>query len=82
MSKNNDQKSMICTACYQENKWKQKTPGSFVLELFLWILFFPVGIIYSIWRLSTRKWICECGNEDFVPANSPRGEIIKAQLAK
>jgi hypothetical protein len=36
--------------------------GSFAMELLLWILFFPIGIVYSIWRLTGRTKRCpRCG---------------------
>lgn len=31
------------------------TPGSIWIELALWLLFFPAGIIYSIWRHTQRR---------------------------
>lgn len=31
------------------------TPGSIWIEIALWIIFFPVGIIYSLWRWTSRK---------------------------
>jgi hypothetical protein len=36
-------------------KTKYITPGSFWIELALWILFFPAGFIYSLWRVANRK---------------------------
>ena len=29
--------------------------GTFVIEVFLWLVFLPIGIIYSLWRLTGRK---------------------------
>ena len=37
------------------NRQRYHTPGSIWMELALWIIFFPAGIIYSIWRLTNRK---------------------------
>lgn len=36
---------------------KTYTPGSIWIELALWIMFFPAGIIYSLWRVSARKQV-------------------------
>lgn len=33
---------------------KTHTPGSIWMELALWLIFFPAGIIYSIWRITNR----------------------------
>lgn len=69
---------MICTVCHFRGKPKTKTPGSFVIELGLWILFFPIGLIYSIWRLASRKSGCAmCGSSDIIPLTSPRAALIK-----
>jgi hypothetical protein len=32
--------------------------GTFVIEVFLWLVFLPIGIIYSLWRLTGRKNNC------------------------
>lgn len=29
---------------------RRKLKGHFAIELALWLLFFPAGIVYSIWR--------------------------------
>lgn len=34
---------------------KYITPGSIWIELALWLIFFPAGIIYSLWRWTSRK---------------------------
>lgn len=31
-------------------KVKRIVPGSFAMELTLWVLFFPIGFVYSVWR--------------------------------
>lgn len=28
--------------------------GSFATEVLLWLLLFPIGVLYSVWRLTTR----------------------------
>ena len=43
-----------CPNCTFVGQSVNKTPGHFLIELILWIIFFPVGLIYSIWRLSKR----------------------------
>lgn len=53
-----------CTLCGFEGKSKTLTKGSFWLEIVLWLMFIWPGIIYSIWRLTTRQEVCgNCGNE-------------------
>jgi hypothetical protein len=36
----------------------RKVPGHFLIELALWILFFPAGIIYTLWRLTNKRLEC------------------------
>ena len=53
-----------CKNCDSNVKGKRKTPGSFLVELILWLMFILPGLIYSIWRISNKKVICErCGWE-------------------
>lgn len=34
---------------------KKVAPGSIWMELALWLIFFPAGLIYSIWRITNKK---------------------------
>lgn len=47
-----------CPNCSFEGEAKTKTPGSFLIELVLWLCFLIPGLIYSIWRLSARGKVC------------------------
>jgi len=52
------------------------TPGSIGVEILLW-LFFGIGILYSVWRLSGRKIVCPtCLSPDIVHALTPRGREL------
>jgi uncharacterized OB-fold protein len=68
------QKSLYCPTCgSQFASAKTHTKGSFVIECFLWLLLLFPGILYSLWRLTTRRPVCPiCGAEGIIPANSPR----------
>lgn len=37
------------------SKSKTITPGSIWIEIALWIIFFPAGIIYSLWRITNKR---------------------------
>lgn len=72
---------MICTNCYYQGKGKTMTRGSFAIELVLWIFFFWAFLIpplvYSIWRLTTRKQVCpRCNQDTLIPEDTPRGEEL------
>jgi len=50
--------SIRCPQCGFEGQSETFTKGSFGLELVLWFLFIFPGLIYSIWRLSSRYKGC------------------------
>src|SRR5262245_58023114 len=45
----------VCKSCESPvYHTKTVTPGSFSIELLLWLLFCLPGLIYSCWRIATR----------------------------
>ncbi|MBP8100953.1 MAG: hypothetical protein KAY54_03630 [Burkholderiaceae bacterium] len=65
---------MVCTQCGQHGPAKSHTRGTMALELALWLMFILPGIIYSLWRLSTRANVCaSCGSAALVAPESPAG---------
>ena len=69
----------FCTRCYMVGPSKRHIGGSFFIELFLWLCFFVPGIIYSIWRLTTRQQVCRaCGSAELVPPTSDRARMMMA----
>lgn len=71
----------ICMACGTVGAPKTVTKGSFAIELVLWICFIIPGLIYSIWRLTSRHPACKaCGSPQLVPLNSPIGKRMITDL--
>jgi len=69
--------SQICSACGTQGEPKTITKGSFVIELFLWLCVLLPGLLYSLWRLTSRHKACRsCGNTQLVPLNSPVGREL------
>jgi hypothetical protein len=67
----------ICARCGVQGSLKSETRGSFLIEVVLWLMFIIPGLIYSLWRLSTRRKVCgSCGSHELVPLNSPRGKQL------
>ena len=64
-----------CTQCGKVGYPKSFTRGSWVIELVLWVaLCFP-GLIYSLWRITSRYQGCpSCGAPHMIPLDSPRAE--------
>ena len=64
--------SILCTRCGYVGNPLRITKGSFVMELCLWLIFLLPGLIYSIWRFSSKEDICpNCHNPDIISASSP-----------
>lgn len=70
-------KEYACGYCGHVGKGKLVTGGSFLIEAVLWFFFILPGLIYSLWRLTSRHLECpDCGSRQLVPANSPAGRRI------
>jgi hypothetical protein len=58
--------------CGTDAQPKTVTRGTIFIEIILWICFIVPGLIYSIWRLTTRGDACPaCGSVAIVPFDSP-----------
>ncbi len=67
----------ICTQCGSIGKHIKKTKGSFWIELVLWIAFIIPGLIYSIWRTTSKQSVCpKCGHSTMIPIDSPMGQKL------
>lgn len=69
-----------CLRCHSTMTPRSFTRGSFWIELVLWCCFLLPGVLYSLWRLTTRSKVCRvCGGGDHVPLDSP---VARAALLK
>jgi hypothetical protein len=72
---------MICTACGMAGAPRTVTRGSLLIEIVLWLCMLLPGLLYSIWRLTTKHKACRhCGSTVIVPQDSPRGRSLLAEL--
>ena len=70
-------KQKLCTNCLTVAAPKRRTPGSFLIEIVLWLCFLVPGVIYSLWRVSARHFVCPaCGSREIVPVDSPRAKQL------
>ena len=75
-------KTGICTQCGFQGQAKLHTRGSILLEVVLWLAFILPGLIYSLWRLSSRQEVCpQCLNAGMIPTDSPRGKKLLQELS-
>ena len=73
---------VICTRCGTRDAPTTATSGSIIIEIILWLTFIIPGVLYSIWRLTTRKKVCRaCGSTELVPPDSPLGRKLSAPAA-
>jgi DNA-directed RNA polymerase subunit RPC12/RpoP/predicted RNA-binding Zn-ribbon protein involved in translation (DUF1610 family) len=71
------EKAWICTSCGWIGEPGKVTPGSFGVELACWLCFCLPGLIYSIWRLTSKHHVCDsCGQPTIIPVSSPTGQRL------
>lgn len=64
---------LYCPSCGATSDGCTHTRGSILIELVLWLCFLLPGLIYSVWRLSSRQQVCpSCRNPGLIPVTSPR----------
>ena len=62
----------ICPNCGYKGKQKTFVRGSILIELVLWLAFIIPGLIYSIWRLTSKYKGCpKCKYEFMMPISTP-----------
>jgi uncharacterized membrane protein YqaE (UPF0057 family) len=67
----------ICTSCGYVGSSVRITKGNLLIEIFLWLLVIIPGVIYSIWRLTSRYDACpECKNPSMIPTDTPIGKKL------
>lgn len=72
-------KALVCTTCGHNGPTRVLTRGSLLIEIALWLCIVVPGLIYSIWRLTSRAPACSsCGAVTLVPADSPIGRKLLA----
>jgi hypothetical protein len=68
---------MVCAQCGNVGYPKKITKGSFLIEVVLWLCFIFPGIIYSLWRISSRYSACpSCKAPHMVALDSPIGRKL------
>lgn len=72
---------MICPNCGTRGTPKTITKGSMGIELILWLCFLIPGLIYSIWRLSSKQQGCpSCDQVGMININTPNGRLLVEKL--
>jgi hypothetical protein len=68
----------VCTLCGAIGRPVRKAKGSFIVEVVLWLLFLFPGLIYSLWRLTSKYDACpSCGQPStMIPVDSPNAQRL------
>jgi hypothetical protein len=70
----------ICANCKHVGKSKKVKRGSRKTEIFWWVVFSPIAILYSLYRFTGSKKCCEeCGSFDIYPTKSDLLEVMSHQ---
>jgi hypothetical protein len=70
-----------CMTCGVDGAPVSRTRGSIGIEILLWLCFIVPGLIYSLWRLTTRHQACaSCGATNLVPVSAPAAVAHKASM--
>lgn len=73
--------AMICQNCGSRGQPKKIIKGSIFIELILWLCLIIPGLIYSIWRLTTRQDGCpSCGQPGMINVTTPHGRLLVEKL--
>src|SRR5215472_2041941 len=70
----------VCESCGHLGWPKTFTKGNILMEFALWCLLLVPGLIYSIWRLTSRYKGCRQCHGHMIPAGSPRAQILLTQI--
>ncbi len=63
---------VFCPTCGNIGKPKLMTRGSIFIEILLWICFIIPGLIYSLWRQTTKYKACRfCQSISVIPGTAP-----------
>lgn len=66
---------LYCPTCGSVGAPTTRTKGSFLIEVLLWCCFIIPGVIYSLWRVTSREKACPaCGASGMIPVDSPKAK--------
>ena len=72
----------ICLRCKSRVEPVEVVRGSLLVEVILWLFLLLPGLLSHLWVSGTSREICpECGSEDLVPVDSPRGKELSGSSA-
>ena len=74
---------LICSQCGNTGRPKKVIKGTIIIEIILWLCIIIPGVIYSIWRHTTRHKTCGlCGSDKLVALDSSLGKKLQKDFSK
>lgn len=71
----------VCTVCGSQAVPKVGKPGNPLIGLVLWLCFVVPGLLFSLWRSSSKFLFCySCGSKNVIPVDTPRGKQLVSGL--
>lgn len=71
-----------CMTCGTEGETRTHTNGSIIIEIILWLCLIVPGLIYSVWRHTSRREVCRaCGSGYLVPIDTPAAARHRRELS-
>jgi hypothetical protein len=68
---------MICKTCGALGRPIKKFKGSFFIEIILWLCLLVPGLLYSIWRHTSKYNACPaCDNPTMIPVDTAVGNRL------
>ena len=74
-------KGILCMTCDYLGEPKAIAKGTMGVELIRWLCFVISGLIYSVWRLSSRHECCPSRSQTgLIPRMSPMAQKFLARI--
>jgi len=68
----------VCLDCGTTDVPQNLVKGDLLTEIILWLLLGIPGMIYTVWRITTRTKVCPtCGSERMIPLHTPRARYLQ-----
>lgn len=74
--------AFICESCGSRVNPVVLTKGSILIEIVLWLFLIVPGLVYSLWRMTTKSKGCpNCKSEKLIPLSTPKGQALLKQYS-